>query len=85
MELRRQHSRAKLTHDDIVKIVGNKYGRLIVLNFKEKRVELNYPFRITYWYECRCDCGNTHVVRRDRLLKGFTRSCGCISIINNEA
>lgn len=29
-------------------------------------------------YLCRCDCGNTSIVRRSNLRKGVTKSCGCI-------
>lgn len=31
----------------------------------------------TYW-KCQCECGNVTIVRRDALLNGKTKSCGCI-------
>lgn len=31
-----------------------------------------------YKCECKCSCGNTCVIRRDALLSGSTRSCGCL-------
>ena len=31
----------------------------------------------TYW-KCQCECGNTTIVRRDALLNGKTKSCGCV-------
>lgn len=29
-------------------------------------------------WRCRCDCGNEVVVRRQNLLSGLTKSCGCL-------
>lgn len=29
-------------------------------------------------WECRCDCGRTHIVVAGHLLSGHTRSCGCL-------
>lgn len=48
---------------------GNKYGRLTVLC-------LHHIKQCTY-FECRCDCGNTKVVRGADLLNGLIVSCGC--------
>lgn len=31
--------------------------------------------------ECRCDCGNTKIVRNEALLTGRVRSCGCLNKI----
>lgn len=31
----------------------------------------------TFW-KCKCECGNTTIVRRDALINGKTKSCGCI-------
>lgn len=31
----------------------------------------------TYWL-CKCNCGNTKVVRRSHLINGTTKSCGCL-------
>jgi len=49
---------------------GQKFGRLTVINFAEIRKKR------TYW-NCKCDCGNTVVVKGDNLKKGNTQSCGC--------
>lgn len=57
---------------------GQRYGRLVVLSLFEKRKRNNGQYRI--FYKCLCDCGNTTVVRSDRLKNGTTQSCGCISI-----
>ena len=52
---------------------GNRYGRLIVIErFK------NDKHRQAQWL-CRCDCGNSVVVRGGHLRSGTTRSCGCFN------
>jgi hypothetical protein len=32
-----------------------------------------------YYYLCKCDCGNYKKVRKDHILKGEIKSCGCLS------
>lgn len=48
---------------------GNKYGRLTV-------IRLHHIKKFAY-FECKCDCGNTKVIRGSSLLNGSTVSCGC--------
>lgn len=48
-------------------IVGQKFGRLTALEPAPKKKWL-----------CRCECGRTVLVVRASLLKGGTRSCGCL-------
>jgi len=52
---------------------GERYGRLTVL--KRIRVE----GRQQYDWLCRCDCGNETVAQTGGLLRGSTRSCGCLA------
>lgn len=54
-------------------LVGKRFGKLEVL----KRVE-NTKIKLTYWL-CKCDCGNTKVVRGSHLTAGKIKSCGCLS------
>lgn len=49
-------------------LIGKIFGRLIVF----KQVDKHY-------YLCRCECGNEKIVNKYRLLKGNTKSCGCLS------
>lgn len=56
-----------------VNLVGRKFGRLTVLSFAGI---LNKTH--TTW-NCICDCGTQKVVRGPNLVKGLTKSCGCIS------
>lgn len=54
---------------------GMRYGRLTVVKRAEnKKIGNNTR---TMW-ECKCDCGNTVIVRSDSLNDGTTRSCGCL-------
>lgn len=47
------------------------FGRLTVLRADSARG--------SKYYWCRCACGNEKSVRRDHLLKGRVRSCGCLN------
>ena len=53
-------------------IIGNKYGRLLVL-----RQEGKNKFGIKL-YVCACDCGNIKSIVKGALTAGRTRSCGCL-------
>jgi hypothetical protein len=52
---------------------GQTFGRLRVLKPHPKR---NHEGRICW--ECRCDCGREAIVCGHNLMKGTTRSCGCL-------
>lgn len=50
---------------------GDVFGRLTVIGPAGK-------YREALLYECRCQCGNTPVVRGHHLADGRTQSCGCL-------
>ena len=52
---------------------GNRYGKLVVV----KRVSGGKRGK-SMWY-CECDCGEKTVVVGTNLVRGLTRSCGCLS------
>lgn len=55
----------------IIDITGKVYGRLTVVEpVKRDNVRAKWL--------CRCTCGNHSEVRRDHLLQGRIRSCGCL-------
>ena len=65
----------------IIDITGRKFGRLTVIKldhlkemYNRKGVKNGHK---TYWL-CKCDCGNNIVVRKDLLLNGSSKSCGCL-------
>lgn len=49
---------------------GQRFGRLTVVSY-------DHSNRDCYW-NCKCDCGNTAIVRSAQLTRGKTRSCGCL-------
>lgn len=56
-------------------IIGERFGRLVVLRKVEDKV---YPKGYKKpQYECECDCGKKIIAVRGNLLTGNTTSCGC--------
>ena len=53
-------------------LIGKKFGRLLVMSDAG-----NDKWGGSTW-RCRCDCGNEKVVNRNSLIKGASRSCGCL-------
>lgn len=54
-------------------LTGQRFGKLVVI----KR-EPNYNKNRSARWLCVCDCGNQTVVRSGSLLRGGTKSCGCL-------
>jgi hypothetical protein len=52
---------------------GMRFGRLLVVEF------LGIDKGAT-WFECLCDCGSKHITRRQPLVAGSTKSCGCLLV-----
>lgn len=50
---------------------GQRYGRLTVLEFLERRSRANF-------WRLRCDCGQEHIARTALLRNGTIQSCGCL-------
>lgn len=57
---------------ELIDIIGNKYGRLLVI----KKAEISKKHNKARWL-CRCDCGNELIVDGYSLRSGHTKSCGC--------
>ncbi len=54
-----------------MEIINQKFGRLTVIGQSES------IGRYAAW-ECKCECGNTKIVKGVFLRKGKTKSCGCL-------
>ena len=52
--------------------IGQKFGRLTVTNWFHKYNDSGRPYII---YECLCDCGNSHTVRNEHIIKGDVACC----------
>jgi len=66
-------------------IIGKKFNRLTVVEFTEYE-KITHPNRtiIHQKWLCQCDCGNTKIVRRNNLVSGNTKSCGCLVHEKNQ-
>lgn len=53
------------------KIIGQRFGRLVVLRFAYRNKNRKA------FYECQCDCGQTAVIALSNLRTGNSKSCGC--------
>jgi len=58
---------------------GFRFGFLTVTNLES--IDRHGHIR----YECLCDCGRKANIDRGSLLKGATRSCGCLRAIKKTA
>lgn len=52
-------------------LTGQKFGRWTVIRKGEKKDNR------TAWY-CVCECGNTNTIITRNLVKGISKSCGCL-------
>lgn len=52
---------------------GQRFGRLVTIECYGRN-----PKDFQFIWECQCDCGNKCFVKRNNLLRGSTKSCGCL-------
>ena len=57
-----------------IDMTGKKFHRLTVIR------ETGRDNSGQVLWECRCDCGNTSIVRGRDLRSGGTKSCGCLDL-----
>lgn len=56
-------------------LTGLKFGRLTA---GELIVKKRSQYRV--YYKCICDCGKEKEVKADHLIRGMTKSCGCLLV-----
>ena len=59
-------------------LIGQRFSRLVVIDSAGKDARSN-----TLWL-CKCDCGNTKVIRGSKLKSGEIKSCGCAQHVFTE-
>jgi len=52
-------------------LLNQRFGSILVLETAK------VPEKTGIYYKCMCDCGNISYVRKDSLIRGRTKSCGC--------
>lgn len=57
---------------------GHKFGRLTVLRFAGRKSKQSY------WF-CRCECGTEFATYIGNVVRGLTRSCGCLHSEHSSA
>lgn len=70
----RPNNRAKVREN----LIGQKFGKLTVIDRADDYIRKDNK-REVQWL-CKCECGNTCVVRGYALKRGTTTSCGCYSL-----
>ncbi len=61
--------------------VGERFGKLSVVELKTRCGKKNR--RLRPHYICQCDCGGSIAVSRHRLMVGSVSDCGCIDPLVN--
>lgn len=64
----------KYSNEKLDPMIGQKFGRLLVLEQAEKDPTLKSR---CIRYKCKCDCGNIITVNGNSLRTNHTTSCGC--------
>ena len=68
-------------HKKAENLTNQKFNHLLVLELhhKEQRYYKDGRKRgFSYFYLCKCDCGNTIIVNGNHLKRNYTQSCGCV-------
>lgn len=56
-------------------LVGQKFGKLTPIKYIETKKYQDY-------WQCICDCGQNHITSHRCLIRGKTKSCGCLYFYN---
>ena len=68
-------------HQRLYISVGDRFGKLVVIGTHIKRPRTGTRYHRIF-YPCICDCGSYSIVDKYKLISGHTKSCGCLSIVD---
>jgi hypothetical protein len=72
------YSLCKCNHKELgTDIIGNTYSRLTVVSYSH--VTITPGGSKIHHYNCNCSCGGKITARKNSLIQGNPKSCGCIS------
>lgn len=74
----------KLAVSNIIDLTGQRFNRLLVLEYAEPEKQIYYNGHHKTTWKCLCDCGNICYVAGENLKRGDTPSCGCITKENRK-
>lgn len=60
-----------------IDLTGKRFGRLTVIERYNKKT----PYVL---WRCKCDCGKESIVRAGSLIRGVSKSCGCLVAETNK-
>lgn len=69
------------THNKKQSLIGAIFGKLTIIEYAGM---LPTGKKKTSAWKCKCECGNTTIVRQGNLKSGTTSSCGCIKLSENR-
>ena len=52
-------------------ITGKRFAKLVVLGFSKKKGK-------SYYWLCKCDCGEIKEIAKQSIISGANQSCGCL-------
>lgn len=64
----------------IIDLKNKRFGRLTAISLSNERGN-----RGQYKWNCKCDCGNNHLVTGESLRSGKSKSCGCLLIESRKS
>ena len=58
-------------------LTNQTFGKLTVIQ-QSKKPKTSKSKQRSIWWKCQCECGKFTIVRSTELIKGDTKSCGCL-------